>query len=131
VITTFSEDNSLMAEIWDFYIQGFVDNEVPGLIIDLRANGGGSASLAYNFAGYFFDEEIPLYSGYYYNELTGQFETHANPAKIEPAPLQYESPIAVLVGPECISACEGFAYALSRQTARSSWGISVCRRIWR
>ena len=65
-----------------------------------------------DFAGYFFDEEITLHENYYYNEVTGVFEKTEYPTRVQPAPLYYEGPIAVLVSPNCISACEFFAYAL-------------------
>ncbi len=113
-IDTFSDDYHLMAQLWEDVIQNLIDNEIPGLIIDLRTNGGGSSGLAYDFAGYLFDEEVTLYRGAYYNERLGEFEYADTPARIKPGPLYYEGPVAVLVSPYCISACEGFAYALSQ-----------------
>jgi len=111
-ILTFSDDYQLMARLWVHYIQSLIDSEVPGLIIDLRANGGGSSDMAMKYAGYFFDEERTLYQNYYYNENSGTFEPTDHPTKIEPAPLYFDGKIAVLVSPDCVSACEGFAYAL-------------------
>ena len=113
-VITFSDDYHLMAQLWDSHIQALIDNEVPGLIIDLRSNSGGSSGLAYDFAGYFFDEEIQLYNSSYYNEQTGEFEYTDYPARVKPAPILYEGPIVVLIGPDCVSACEGFAYALTQ-----------------
>jgi C-terminal processing protease CtpA/Prc len=113
-VTSFSDDYHLMASIWETYIEDLIENEIPGLIIDLRFNTGGSGGLAMDFAGYFFDEEIILGRSSYYNDLTGEFEYTDYPARIEPAPILYEGPIAVLVSPNCISACEGFANALSQ-----------------
>ncbi|HWQ84489.1 MAG TPA: S41 family peptidase, partial [Anaerolineales bacterium] len=113
-IDTFSDDYHLMAQLWEDAIQNLIDNEVPGLIIDIRSNGGGSSSLAYDFAGYLFDEEIVLYQGAYYNERLGDFEFSDYPARIRPGPLYFEGPVAVLISPYCVSACEGFAYALSQ-----------------
>jgi len=113
-VNTFSDDYRLLANLWDHYIQGLIDNDVPGLIIDLRINSGGSADLTQDFAGYFFDEEISLYDGYYYSDKSGKFESDGVFERIEPAPLLYDKPIAVLVSPYCVSACEGFAYALSQ-----------------
>ncbi len=42
----------------------------------------------------------------------GDFEPTGYPTRIQPAPLFYKGPIAVLVSSDCISACEGFAYAM-------------------
>jgi len=114
-INTFSDDYNLLASSWEHYIKSLNDNDVPGLIIDLRQNGGGSGELAADFAGYFFDQEIPLYDGYYYSEESGTFESDKRPSIINPAPILYKGPIAVLVSPYCVSACEGFAYALTQQ----------------
>ena len=113
-VITFDDDYHLMAQLWERYIQALIDNEIPGLVIDLRANGGGSGGLAYDFAGYFFDEEITVSESYYFNENSRDFEYSDYPAKISPAPLFYEGKIAVLVSPDCVSACEGFAHALSQ-----------------
>jgi carboxyl-terminal processing protease len=112
-ITTFSDDYNLMARLWELYITALLDNDVPGLILDVRANGGGSGALALDFAGYLFDEEVVLSEELYYNERTGSFEPLGVPSRIEPGPLYFDGPVAVLVGPDCASACEGFAAAVS------------------
>jgi C-terminal processing protease CtpA/Prc len=114
-ITSFSDDYNLLARLWERTVQNLIDEEIPGLIIDLRTNPGGSAGLARGFAGYFFDREIPLYQTLYFSEKTGKFEPSGLPSKIEPAPLYYEGAIAVLVSPDCVSACEGFANALQQE----------------
>ena len=112
VIRTFSGDYSLMARLWEHLMSALKDDSVPGLIIDLRSNGGGNEGLALDFAGFFFDEEIVLSTTQYYNRRTGQFEPQGLPARIKPAPTLFDGPLAVLVSPDCVSACEGFAYAL-------------------
>jgi C-terminal processing protease CtpA/Prc len=114
-INTFSDDYSLMAKLWDRYIKNVIDAEAPGVIIDLRSNSGGSLGLAMDFAGYFFDHELTLYENYYYSETKTQFESTGYPTMIKPAPAYYQGPIAVLVSPECVSACEGFAYAMQQE----------------
>jgi C-terminal processing protease CtpA/Prc len=113
-INTFSDDYNLTAQIWDHYIQGMLDNEVPGLIIDVRTNSGGSGSLSLDFAGYFFEEEITLFDRLYYSERTGRFEPNGDPSKVIPGPTFYPGEVAVLVSPYCVSACEGFSYALTQ-----------------
>lgn len=114
-VNTFSDDYSLIARLWDHFINGLINNKVPGLIIDLRANTGGSGQLASSLAGYFFDEGFDLYKVLYYSEIKGDFEVSGLPGRIEPAPTLYKEPVAVLVSPDCISACEGFAYALTQK----------------
>ena len=113
-VNTFSDDYNLLASSWNHFIQNLQENEIPGLIIDLRNNSGGSGNIANDFAGYFFDQEIPLYEGYYYSDESGNFESDGVPTSIKPAPLYYAGPIAVLVSSNCVSACEGFAYALTQ-----------------
>jgi len=112
-INTFSDDYNLMAQLWDRTIRDLIEQEVPGIIIDVRLNGGGSSGLARDFAGYFFDEDVELMQRSYYNEATGQFEYQDYVSRILPGPVYYDGPIAVLVGPNCVSACEGFSYSLS------------------
>lgn len=112
-ITTFSDDYNLLARTFERYIQNAIDNSVSGLIIDVRENGGGSGGLAHNFAAYFFREETPIGRNLYFNDLTQQFEYTQWDDTIEPAPLLYRGEIVVLIGNNCISACEGFAYYMS------------------
>ncbi len=112
-INTFSDDYNLTAQLWDHYISTLIDLETPGIILDMRVNGGGNSGLASAFAGYFYNQEIIISQRSYYNELLGEFEYKDTPGQIKPGPLYYEGPIAVLVSPYCISACEGFANSLT------------------
>jgi C-terminal processing protease CtpA/Prc len=114
-ISTFSDDYNLMAQTWEYYIEGLIDagDEIRGLILDVRQNGGGSGGMAHQFAGYFVDEEQDVYQSSYFNDLTGEFEYGDYPATLEPAPLFYDGPIVVLVSQDCVSACEIFAYLLT------------------
>lgn len=112
-VNDFQDDYNLTARLYERAIQGLIDNQVPALIIDLRVNYGGSGGLALDFSDYFYDEEVVLWSRESYNELLGEFELGEFPARMKPQDLFYEGPIAVLISPSCISACEGFAYALT------------------
>jgi C-terminal processing protease CtpA/Prc len=113
-INTFSDDDNLEARLWDRHLKKITDEKIPGLILDLRRNGGGNFGLAVSFAGYFFDQEIPLCQRSYYNENTKSFEVESIPTRIKPAPILYSGKIAVLVSPDCVSACEGFTYAMAQ-----------------
>ncbi len=112
-ITTFSDDYNLMARTFERYVENLIENNVPGLIIDIRQNGGGSGGLALAFAEYFVNREVEVAQRLYYNGLLDAFEYGKFPTTLEPAPAHYRGDIVVLIGPECISACEGFAYYLS------------------
>jgi C-terminal processing protease CtpA/Prc len=112
IIRTFNSDDNLMAHLWEYYLNGMIDQKVPGVIIDIRDNGGGNAQLALDFAGYFFDKTIDLYHTAYYNDRTGKFEFNPGMQQIVPGDLQYKGPVAILISPDCVSACEGFAAAM-------------------
>jgi carboxyl-terminal processing protease len=112
-INTFSDDYNLMAQLWDRQIRELIELDVPGIILDMRVNGGGNSGLARDFAGYFFDEEFELIQRSYYNETTGQFEYQEYISRVQPGPAYYDGPITVLVSPYCISACEGFSYTIA------------------
>jgi C-terminal processing protease CtpA/Prc len=114
-INSFSDDDNLTAQLWDQFIQKIIDNKVPGVILDVRANGGGNPRLANDIAGYFFENEIVLSQGYYLSDRTGQFEPEGLPEKVSPGPRHYDGSVSILVGPDCVSACEGFAYAMSQE----------------
>jgi C-terminal processing protease CtpA/Prc len=112
-IHTFSDDYNLMAQIWHYQINAMIEADVPGIIIDMRVNGGGSGGMAADMVGYFIDEEIEVSQHAYYNHTLGEFEYGDHSSVLDPAPLYYDGPIAVLISPSCVSACEGFTYWLT------------------
>ena len=114
-INTFSSDYNLTAQLWDHYLKSVIDAEVSGLIIDMRVNGGGSTGLSGAFAGYFYNEEIIVSRRSYYNHLLGEFEYKDPIKRIKPGPAYFDGPIAVLVSPYCVSACEGFTNSLTHR----------------
>lgn len=113
-ISTFAGSQKVMTDLWAHYMEQMTENDVPGLIIDMRANGGGSGNLANDFAGYFFDEEIVLAHWWSYSAATDAFEEGKRVERLKPAPLFYDGPVVLLVGPDCVSACEGFSYAMTQ-----------------
>ncbi len=113
-ITSFSDDARLTAHVWERFMDILIDQEIPGLIIDVRINGGGLSSLSQGFVGYFFDEEIEIFRRSYFNDISGEFEYSPGITKIYPGPKLYEGQVIVLVSPDCVSACEGFAHMMQQ-----------------
>jgi hypothetical protein len=88
----------------------------PGLVIDVRGNGGGSENLAQEFAGCFIDAP-KLYSKNVYregSEPNGFGPVHerlVQPNKTRP---QYRGKVAVLIGPVVMSSCESFVLMMKQ-----------------
>ena len=117
-IYSFFDNTLLTIQLWERMIQTLNANSVPGLIIDMRQNGGGSGFLADQMAAYFFDEPLTLGNTGFYDETLGEF--YFDPRLegrfyLPPEELRYHGPIAVLVGPSCASACEFFSYDMTLQ----------------
>ena len=115
-ISSFLDNDVLSIQVWERAISYFNENKIPGVIIDMRHNGGGNGWLADQMAAYFFNKETVVGNTAYYNKGSGTFymdpgdQTSMIPP---PANLQYNGPIAVLVGPACASACEFFSYDMT------------------
>ncbi|MBZ0279829.1 MAG: hypothetical protein K8L97_03745 [Anaerolineae bacterium] len=117
-IYSFSDSDRLTIQLWERMIRTLNGAGTPGLIIDMRQNGGGSGFLADQMAAYFFNESLVLGNGATYDESLGEF--YADPdfesKFILPSEdLRYNGKIAVLVGPSCSSACEFFTYNMTLQ----------------
>lgn len=115
-VSSFFDNSVLSIQVWERAIQFFNENQIPGVILDLRVNGGGSGWLADQMAAYFFDQEIVVGNTARYSKDTGEFymDPGDETRMIPPRPaLQYSGPVAVLVGPACASACEFFSYDMT------------------
>ncbi len=115
-IYSFFDNRALSIQLWERMIETLNSQQIPGLVIDMRENGGGNGFLADQMSAYFFDE--PLVLGYRsaYNRETGEFFLDLDSeSKFFPPPenLRYDGAVAVLIGPDCASACERFAYNLT------------------
>lgn len=105
-------------------ITSFVAAGVPGVIVDLRGNYGGSDRLAADMSGFF--SSTPSFYEYqeYYDERTGRFlrytidehspETFVDNISITPQTPHFAGPVVVLVNPGTISSGEGPAMGISR-----------------
>ena len=115
-VNSFFDNDVLSIQVWERAIKYFNDNQIPGVILDMRVNGGGSGWLADQMAAYFFDKETVVGNTAKYSKETGKFymdpgdETRMIPPR---SALQYSGPVAVLVGPACASACEFFSYDMT------------------
>ncbi len=106
------DDLNLIIRLFTRALKTFEANEVAGIIIDLRQNGGGSPL---GLAGYLYNKEIPLGQLEYYSDTTGKFEPEGLAEKVLPSQEQFQfDKMAVLVGQACASACEIEAYGFSQ-----------------
>lgn len=115
-ISSFSDNQVLTIQAWEYALQFFNQNEIPGVILDMRYNSGGSGWISDQMAAYFFAEETISGKGSFYDEVTGEF--YMDPASeavmIPPREdLQYKGSVVVMVGPACVSACEFFSYNMT------------------
>jgi C-terminal processing protease CtpA/Prc len=117
-IYSFFDNKVLTVDLWERLMQTLNEQNVPGLIIDMRNNGGGWGFIADQMAAYFFDERLVLGNSGRYDESLSDFyfDPEDESEFIPPAPeLRYHGDIAVLISPDCASACEFFAYDMTIQ----------------
>ena len=115
-IYSFSDNERLTVQLWERMIKTFIQQDVPGVIIDMRHNGGGSGFLADQLGAYFFQEEQVLGYSSSYNEASGEFwlDPRSEDRFILPEEdLRYDGEVAVIIAPGCFSACEFFSYNLT------------------
>ena len=115
-IHSFSDNDLLQIQLWERLMKAMNGAGTAGLIIDMRQNGGGSGFLVDQMTAYFFDEPLELDQGWSYDEDLGEFVTDdrfQSQMYLPPEGLRYHGEIAVLIGPNCSSACEFFSHILS------------------
>ena len=117
-IYSFNDNSLLTIQLWERLLQTLNAAGVPGLIIDMRQNGGGSGFLADQMAAYFFQEPLILGNTGIYDEQRDEFyfdPRYENRFYLPPEELRYSGRVAVLISPDCLSACEFFAYDMTLQ----------------
>ena len=114
-IYSFSDDERLMVKLWERMLKSIIDEELPGIIIDMRYNGGGSGYLADQLAAYFFQEEHTLGYSEFYNDTKGEFTQSQRPDKfcLPDEDMRYAGEVAIITAPGCFSACEFFSYNMT------------------
>ncbi|MBK8047356.1 MAG: peptidase S41 [Anaerolineales bacterium] len=114
----FSDNELLTIQLWERLMQTLNGLGIPGLIIDMRQNGGGNGFLADQMAAYFFNDELELGNAGFFDESLGEFYFDDRTIDRFYPPdetLRYNGRIAVITGPNCASACEFFTYDLTQQ----------------
>ncbi|MBA3874088.1 MAG: PDZ domain-containing protein [Anaerolineae bacterium] len=117
-VYSFFDSTRLTIQLWERMITALNQSQLPGLIIDMRQNGGGSGFLADEMAAYFFNEEVDTGNTESYDEALGKFYSDPNLESkfiLPPENMRYNGKIALLVGPSCFSACEYFTYDMTLQ----------------
>lgn len=115
-IYSFFDNERLTVDLWERLMSELNQQQIPGLIIDMRQNGGGNGFLAAQMAAYFFNKPHELYKMGTYDKELGEFYFDPNPRfrfYLPPEDKRYNGDIAVLVGPACASACEFFSYDMT------------------
>ncbi|MCU0496767.1 MAG: S41 family peptidase [Anaerolineae bacterium] len=115
-IYSFFDDRALTIQLWERMIRQMNENDVTGLVIDMRFNGGGNGFLADQMSAYFFDEPLEVGNTGTYSKDLGEFFFDPRGVRRMYLPnedLRYDGPISMLIGPSCASACERFAYNLT------------------
>jgi C-terminal processing protease CtpA/Prc len=108
-IYSFFDNLPLTVSLWQRAMLTMNANNVPGIILDMRQNGGGFTSVGYQLMSSFFDDEYIIDYRSRYDESIDDFYVEERlPSRFRlPAPeYRYDGPLAVLIAPSCASACE-------------------------
>ena len=115
-LNSFSDNQVLTVQLWETMMRTLNSFGIPALVIDMRQNGGGSGFLADQMAAYFFDKPLELGNAAIYDDERGDF--YADPNRVDryylpDESLRYPGAVAIIAGPQCLSACEFFAYDMT------------------
>ncbi|TIH20157.1 peptidase S41 [Marinifilum sp. JC120] len=124
---TLESDDISFDQLFDKFkeaMEFLTERNVPGIIIDLRANGGGSDDLAAKISGYFYSERTFYEYQNIYNAYNEQREillpSHDDSyiigwgisLNITPQSLQFTGPVVGIVNPDSTSSAEGVAMTI-------------------
>lgn len=125
-IPTFGTQRDLVAE---FETALAALQDAPGLILDIRGNGGGDTGLSDPIAGHFLPEYVLYGHDYFVKGQPIRGWVSRVPYDVHPQQPYYDRPVVLLIDPLVMSTAENFAVALvdsGRATAvgRRSGGAS-------
>ncbi len=84
--------------------------DCPGMIVDIRANHGGSEPLAARIAGVFADTRVKYSRAKRRSNVPPYGMIEVQSQYLDPDPRgAYQGPVVCLIGPGCVSSGEGFA----------------------
>ncbi len=107
-----ADDLNLTIRLFERALIAFENQDVSGVIIDMRNNSGGAPL---GLAGFFTEEKILLGQLQYFNEISGQFENDGEALEFWANENQYHfNKMVLLVGQNCYSACELESYGFSQ-----------------
>ncbi|WP_245543798.1 S41 family peptidase [Maridesulfovibrio salexigens] len=127
VVGTLDTDNFSFDKLFNDFkeaMEFMATNNVPGLIIDLRGNGGGEDELAAKISGFFYAEETFYEYQNQYNAYNGLMEIilpnrdgtaiigWGIPLNIPPQTPLFTGPVVALVNPDTTSSAEGVAMTI-------------------
>ncbi|HEU0116936.1 MAG TPA: S41 family peptidase, partial [Thermomicrobiales bacterium] len=121
-IDTFADNLSMLTGAWEWSLRRLDQLGAMALIVDVRDNGGGVTHLATYFAGSFYDRTFTLARHVFVAADGTQVVSGLD--QVEPAPVQWTKPVAVLIGSDCASACELFAAGMAHDPSHLIVGQS-------
>lgn len=103
-------------------MQGAIANRSPGVVIDLRFNGGGEDNLAACMAGWYSSRPLFFEHATMYDPGTGT-TVPLTSTWVKPHQIRYDGPLAMMVSPDTISSGEALPYLLTKsdRAAVISW----------
>ena len=109
------KDDPDYVDIVEQAVEEFVAQDVPGVIVDVRGNPGGTDELVPAMMGYFFAEpDFYEYKYFDHGPSRLSFFDISMPVGVEPKEPHYGGPVAVLIDANTVSSGEGFPMLAQR-----------------
>jgi C-terminal processing protease CtpA/Prc len=119
-----AESTRLIVDNWERALTLLGNTDVRGLIVDLRIPSDvGLGTIPIALAGSFFDDPFPL-ADVTSVDADGN-EVTVKTLSVQPSPVQWDRPVALLIGSDCQDACEQFVLALTHRPNTIIAGMSA------